>query len=475
MRIIMEEFLQYVAVFFIIYLVGYATYLFLSVALGAYRLYERDKRSKIRNELKHDYYFPVSVLVPAYNEEVTIVDSVSALLNLDYRLYEIIVIDDGSSDNTANLLIEHFHMRQVDRPIHRRVNCRNHKKIYEASINGISLTLISKENGGKGDALNMGINASKYPYFLCTDADSMLQSNSLERIVRPVLEDDSVVAVGGLVRISQCVTMHKGKVIKYRLPWNPLTCMQVMEYDRSFLASRILMDHFNGNLIVSGAFGLFRKDMVVAVGGYGTDTLGEDIDLIVKLHVFCRNNHIKYSIRYEPNAICWSQAPSSIKDLVQQRRRWHLGLFQSMVEYRQIFAKFRFGLVSFISYLYYLLYELLSPLIEVFGILVTVLAGCFGLLNIPFMISFFLLYAVYGSALTLTAFFQRIYTQGLKIHFVDALKAICMCFLEAVFFRYILAFVRVTAFIGYHRRKSQWGDIVRVQYNKIEDENGISQ
>lgn len=465
---IVDTFMRGVGVFFIIYLILYATYLLFSVAVGAWKLYQRDQMQRIRNELKHDYYVPVSVLVPAYNEEVTIVDSIKSLLQLDYRLYEIIVVDDGSKDDTSKVLIEAYQLKKVNRPIHRKIACKPHHDIYEAKVGNIRLTLICKENGGKGDALNMGINASRYPYFVCLDADSMLQRDSLERIVQPVLEDDDIVAVGGLIRVAQCVEMEDGQVKGYHLPLSPITCMQVVEYDRSFLASRILMDQFNGNLIISGAFGLFKKDVVVAAGGYDTDTLGEDMELVVKLHVFCRNNQRKYSIRYEPNAVCWSQAPASLRDLMKQRRRWYLGLFQSMTKYHQIFANLQFGLVSFISYLYYLLFELLSPVVEVFGLLTMVLALSFGLLNVPFMIKFFLLYSVYGAILTMTAFFQRIYTQGLKISVSDTFKAILMCLLEGIFFRYIISFVRVTAFIGYKRKKKEWGSIKRTKYNEAQ-------
>ncbi len=452
-----------VGTFFLLYLILYATYLFLSVLVGAWRLYQHDRMAQIRNELRHDYYVPISVLVPAYNEEVTIVDSVRSLMELNYRLYEIIVIDDGSKDETAARLIEAFSMRRVERPVHLRLKCRPLKAVYEAPGTKVKLTLVHKENGGKGDSLNMGINVSRYPYFLCMDADSLLQKDSLEKIAQPVLEDDCVVAVGGLIRVAQCVEMENGEVVGYHLPANPVTCMQVMEYDRSFLASRILMDQFNGNLIISGAFGLFKKETVVAAGGYDAGTLGEDMELVVKLHVYCRNNQQKYAIRYEPNAVCWSQAPTSLKDLMKQRRRWHLGLFQSMVLHRQIFANPRFGLVSWISYMYYLLFELLSPAIEVFGILTMVLAACFGFLNVPFMLRYFLFYAAYGAAMTMTAFFQRIYTQNLRITLLDAARALAMCFMESLFFRYVLSFVRVTSFIGYKRKKNQWGAIKRVK------------
>ena len=156
---------------------------------------------KIKNELKHDYYFPVSILVPAFNEEVTILDSVQSLLDLEYQLYEIIVVDDGSSDNTSRALIDRFHMREVDRPIRRAIPCQPQEAVYEAESTRVKLTLIRKKNGGKGDALNMGINASQFPFFLCIDADSMLQKDSLERIVQPAMEDDAAVAVGGLIRV----------------------------------------------------------------------------------------------------------------------------------------------------------------------------------------------------------------------------------------------------------------------------------
>ncbi|HJA68196.1 MAG TPA: glycosyltransferase family 2 protein [Candidatus Mediterraneibacter cottocaccae] len=283
-----EYILKFVNVFFLFYLMIYATYLLLSVSVGAWDLYYANKMRRIKNEIRHDFYFPVSILVPAYNEEVTIVDSIESLLKLNYRLYEIIIVDDGSSDDTVKVLVEHFKMRMEHRPIRKRLMCEQEKAVYKAEGLRVPVTLISKHNGGKGDALNMGINASAYPYFLCIDADSMLQTDSLEKIVQPVMEEDNVVAVGGLVRAAQSLKIKDGKRVGYRMPWNLVTSMQIMEYDRSFLAARILMDRFNGNMIISGAFGLFKKDVVIAAGGYDRETLGEDMELVVRLHVFFR-------------------------------------------------------------------------------------------------------------------------------------------------------------------------------------------
>lgn len=179
----------------------------------------------------------------------------------------------------------------------------------------------------KGMALNMGINAANYDYFLCLDADSMLQVDSLSQISKSIQVDPTVIAVGGLVQVAQGVKIEQGKVASYRLPWRIIPCAQALEYDSSFLGARIFLDYLRANLIISGAFGLFKKDLVKAVGGYDTQTLGEDMELVMKLHFFCRNNNIPYRICYETDAVCWSQAPTNLGDLRKQRRRWYLGLY----------------------------------------------------------------------------------------------------------------------------------------------------
>lgn len=458
-----ETLIKYINIFFIIYLIGYSTYLFFSVIVGGIYLEKKYIMNRIYNELKHEYYFPISIIVPAYNEEVTIKDSIESLINLDYKLYEIIIVNDGSKDNTVQVLIEKFNLKQIKKPIHLRLKCKPIKNIYEGKINNknISIVLIDKENGGKGDALNMGICTSKYPYFLALDADSILQKDTLEKIIQPVLENDKVIAVGGLVRALQCIEIKEGKIIKYSLPKKIIVAMQVMEYERSFLASRIMNDYFNGNLIISGAVGLFKKDIVISVGGYDTSTLGEDMEMVVKLHTFCRNNNIPYYIKYEPNAICWSQAPNSLKDLFTQRRRWHLGLFQSLLKYKRIFLNINFGLVGFLSYLYYLIYEFLSPFIELIGLIMVFIAIKYGEINIKYMIYFYILYVIFGAILTLTAFFQRIYNQNIILNKGDIVRAVFICIVEALFFHFILSFIRITSFKGYKKRKLNWGSIKR--------------
>ena len=460
-----KVFLNGVGVFFILYMIGYSTFLFLAVVVGSSTLYRTRQQMTLKNALLKNYYVPVSIIVPAYNEEVTVVETVKSLLELDYHVYEIIVVNDGSKDTTAEKLIEAFDMHRIRRPIRRQIECQPEEAIYETMSQKVPLTLISKKNGGKADSLNMGINASVYPYFICMDADSVLQKDSLKEIVKPVLENDHVVAVGGAVRPANGVILERGEVKEYHLPNNILACMQVLEYDRSFLAARILFDKFNGSLIISGAFGLFKKDMVIACGGYDHTTMGEDMELVVKLHEFCVANARPYLIRYATNAICWSQAPERLQDLCKQRRRWHIGLFQSMNRHRALFMNTKYGATSLISYLYFMLYELLSPYIEIFGVFTVLLAYWADLINVPFMVMFYLIYAVFSAILSLTAFFSRIHTIGLSLSFSDAVKAVLLCVFEISCLRFILAFVRATAFRGYRKKKMQWG---RIERKKIE-------
>jgi len=451
----------HISIFYITYLIIFAAFSFFAILLGAFRLYADDRIFMLKNKITYDD-LPVSLLVPAYNESITIVRCINSLLNLDYLEYEIIVIDDGSTDDTAQKVIDSFDMKPVNRPINHELKCQPLEAVYENIVNGVSVTLIRKLNGGKGDTLNMGINACRYPYFVCMDADSKLKQDSLKEIVVPLFEDDSVVAVGGMIMISQCVRSNDDGSSTYRLPSNLLVSVQSVEYNRSFLASRILMDTFNGNLIISGAFGLFKTSTVVAAGGYSSENIGEDMELVLKLHSFCRNNDIDYQIRYQPSAICMTQAPTRFRDLRTQRRRWHVGLFQSMFTHRRIMFNLKFGLVSFFSYLYYLAYELVAPILEVLGIVFVLLAAYLDILNIEYMILFFILYTIYGAIISLSAFTQQMYIQKFKISFWNMLKTLFLCILEFGFFRYVLVIVRLMAFLRYGKLKNDWTKIKRV-------------
>lgn len=450
-----KSILFYCEIFFVLYLIGYSTFLFASVVVGSNQLFEDIKKKQLQNEIHHDYYVPISIIVPAYNEEVTITETIHSLLRLDYRLYEIIVVNDGSKDETGKLVAETFGLKQVMRPIRRQLKCKDALSIYEGRAGkNIAITLINKENGGKADSINMGINASKFPYFVCMDADSILQEDSLTKIAVPVLENQNVIAVGSVIRISNGCVFENGKLVEAHLPKRLTPAFQVLEYERSFLASRILLDKFNANLIISGAFGLFQKEAVIHVGGYQVGSVGEDMELIMKLHAYYRANHLPYLIKYAYEAVCWTQAPERFRDLLKQRKRWHIGLFQSMTRHRML---------GKLSYIYYLLYELLSPIIELLGLAITGLACLFGLLNIRYMIALFGVYALFGALLTVISFLARNFVGNVRVSPWDVVKAFLLCIPENVLIRFIMAWTRIFSMLFYRGNKTKWGSIKRYQ------------
>ncbi|WP_242942129.1 glycosyltransferase family 2 protein [Provencibacterium massiliense] len=467
----LEALTQGVNSFFLLYMLAYSSVLFLSVIVGVAQIARRSELIEMRNSFRHEYYVPITIIVPAHNEELTVVDTVLSLLSQNYRLYEIIVVDDGSTDGTAQRLIEHFQMECVQRPIRRRVPCKEVVSVFETQGQKVPLTLIQKQNGGKADALNMGINASKYPYFIAMDADSVLD-DALEAIAKYVLEDDRTVAVGGLVRIANGAVLKNGKLVSYRLPKNLWAMLQVMEYDRSFLASRMFFDLFNGNLIISGAFGLFKKETVIQAGGYDTNTMGEDMELVIRLHEYCRASRLPYSIKYASDAVCWSQAPSTLGDLRKQRRRWHIGMFQSIAKHRSLILNPKFGPVGTFSFLYYILFELLSPLIQVVGLAFVGVAYYLGMVNVPFMLAYYLWSLLFGAVLSIAAFFTRVFTFRTKLPKGDYLKAVLVCILENFGYRQLIALFSLSGIIGYRKYSKNWGRIQRTRFGG--DEKGAS-
>ena len=450
--------LYYTEIVFVLYLIGYSTFLFASVIAGGNELFENIKRKTLHNIIKHDYYVPISIVVPAYNEEVTILETIKSLEKLDYKIYEIVVVNDGSKDDTLKVVLDNYDLKKVDRPVRKLIACENIINIYEGfGLNNTPIVLVDKENGGKADAINTGINVSKYPYFVCMDADSILEKDSLSKLAVPVLEDKDTIAVGSVIRICNDSEFKDGELVEQRMPKKIVSALQVLEYERSFLASKILLDKWNANMIISGAFGLFKKDAVIAVGGYKKNSMGEDMELIVKLHSYFKSNKIPYKIKYAYEAVCWTQAPERFFDLLKQRKRWYIGLFQSLMGHT--------GLITNPSYIYFLLYELLSPFIEVFGLFVTLLAYVFELLNLKFMLIFYLTYALFCSLLTVISYITRNYLGEKSVRKRDVLKAILLCIPENIIFRFVMAWERMISLLFYRGNKTNWGKIKRYKIN----------
>ena len=272
---------------------------------------------------------PVSILVPAYNEEATIAASVRSMLQLTYSEYEVLVVNDGSKDNTLDVLKREFGLLPFPEAYRRRIPTKDIRQIYR-SMRFPNLRVIDKDNGGKADSLNAGINASRYPLVCGVDADSILQRDSLEKVTEPFLRDPTVVATGGTIRVANGCEVTGGFLTKVGLPRNVWALFQVVEYLRAFLFGRLGWSSVNGMLIISGAFGVFRKDTVIMAGGYRPDTIGEDMELIVRMHRLLRAKRQPYRVEFVPDPVCWTEAPEDYRTLKNQRIRWQRGLAESL-------------------------------------------------------------------------------------------------------------------------------------------------
>ncbi|GMV39844.1 MAG: glycosyl transferase family 2 [Myxococcales bacterium] len=344
---------------------------------------------------------PISIVAPAHNEEANIVDSVRSLLNLKYSEFEVIVVNDGSTDSTLAELTRAFQLELVQTVYQRQLETQDVRGIYRSAAIP-RLTVVDKEQGGKSDALNAGINLARYPLFCSIDADTIINRDALLKVVVPFMEDPRrTIAAGGTVRTANGCQVDDGVVTKIGLGNRLLPLFQTIEYLRAFLFGRIGWNLLGGNLIISGAFGLFRKDSVVAIGGYDTDTVGEDMELVIRLHRYHRKRKIPYRIVFVPDPICFTEVPESLGALSRQRDRWQRGLMESLATHRGLTLNPRYGVVGLLAFPFYILFEMLGPLIELFGYTMVIISFAGGIVDLPFLFMFFLVALLYGVFLSI--------------------------------------------------------------------------
>lgn len=402
---------------------------------------------------------PVSIIAPAFNEQNSIVQSVSNLLSLDYPVYEVIVVNDGSTDETLSRLIEHFKLKQSSLVFRKSLETKPIRAIY-TNPEYPRLIVIDKENGKKADALNAGLNISRYPLFCAVDSDSVLDRDALQKVVRPFLEDpEKTVAAGGIIRLSNGCVIEKGQLKRLSIPRNILVRFQIIEYLRAFLGGRVGLSRLNSLLIVSGAFGLFRKDIVMAIGGYRKNTVGEDMDLVVRMRQYLHENKKPFAVRFLPDPICWTEAPSNLRSLGSQRNRWHRGLIETLAASRKMLLNPRYGVTGLLALPFYFIFELAGPLVELFGYLFFILASIFRVINYTYAALFFALAVVVGAMISLGSILLEEFTQRRYPRAKDILALLPYCFLENIIYRQYLSYVRVKAFIDYLKGKKEWGKI----------------
>lgn len=358
--------------------------------MSAWALSERPPISNVGQLWRRtsDVAPPIAVLVPAYNEERTIVANLNALLALTYPDFEIIVINDGSKDDTLSILKQNFGLVPASRPYEEVAPHRPIKAIY-ASPHHPRLLVLDKENGGKADAMNAGINLARAPIFCAIDADSILEPDALLRAVQPFVADPlKVVAVGGTIRILNGCRIEEGKIAAIGLPRNLLALFQTIEYLRAFLMARVSLSRVDSLTIISGAFGLFRRQIALQVGGYSTDTVGEDLELVIKIHREMRRTKRAYRVEFIPEPVCWTEAPVTMRSLAAQRRRWQRGSLETFFKHRDMLLNPTYGRVGVLGLGQMMVVDVAGPVLETLGYVLIPLFCALGLLDIRFLLAF---------------------------------------------------------------------------------------
>jgi len=350
------------------------------------------------------YAPPVTILAPAYNEGNTIVENIRSLLSIHYSDFEVIVINDGSKDDSLEKIIAQYQLEKVDYMVNYIIPTKPVRGIYKSTNKAYSkLLVIDKENGGKADSLNAGINISNKKYFAGIDVDCILEEDALLKMVKPILEDSEnrVIATGGVIRIANSCKVKDGKMVEINLPKNLIARFQVLEYTRAFLMGRMAWSRLNGLLLISGAFGVFDREIVVKSGGYDHNTVGEDMELIVRMRRYMIENELKYRIVYIPDPLCWTEVPDNLKVLSRQRDRWTRGTMETLFNHMTLFFNPKYGNLGMLGHPYWFFFEWLAPIIETIGVFYFILVFAMGNPDWPFfflLLGFTYLFAVTYSA-----------------------------------------------------------------------------
>jgi len=404
------------------------------------------------------YVRPVSLIAPAYNEEASIVDSVASLLQLRYPLYEVIVVNDGSKDETLKAVVEAYDMVPSRLLYRHQIPCNPIKAIY-VSPKYPQLIVVDKVNGKKADAINAGINVSRYPLFCAMDADSLLEKDALLKSMRPFFEDPTTLCVGGSLRVVNGCTVVRGDVTEVRAPSNYLACCQALEYLRSFLYGRVGWDELDATLIISGAFGVFNKQAVIAAGGFDVNSVGEDMELVVRLRRWGYQHMERHRVRFVAETVCWTQVPEDLTIFKRQRARWMRGLMQTLWKHKGMVFNPRYRTVGLVAMPFFVLFEMLGPVVETVGYIVFILCWAFGLLNWEFAFWFLMVSVFLGTVLSIGSVLLMELTERRYGKLRDVLKLLGFCVLDNFGYRQVHSFFRMLGLFEYLKGKKGWGEM----------------
>lgn len=445
--------------YFVFINAGYLTLIFASFFhIRKYK--DVDKIFKMTGVYSTNLYKPVSIIAPAYNEESSIINSVNSLLNIKYSNFEVVVVNDGSKDSTLDKLIEYFKLKKdpVQRP---RYLKHNPIKAIYTSQRYPRLVVVDKVNGRKADALNAGINVARNELICTVDADSMLEPDVIVKMLRVFIEDKTTIAVGGVVRVANGCRFRHRIVEEVGLPKTFLGKIQAVEYLRAFLFGRVGWDYFNSLLIISGAFGVFDREAVIRVGGYLHDTVGEDMELVMRLHKYHMDQNIPYRIRFISEPVCWTEVPEDWSTLSKQRNRWHRGLADTLNRYRSMIFRPRYGRIGMVAMPFFVIAELLSPIVELSGYIIVGISWWLGAINGYFALLFITMAIMLGIVLSISSVLLEVMTTRKYARISDVLVLALFAFFENIGFRQLHAWWRLKGLIDFFKGNKEWGEMKR--------------
>lgn len=472
-----HEFLSYLVriydIFVAAFSLGYILfYIFLAI-LSYWAIIKHLKEQKYLEEevlLRSNHIWGVSVVAPAFNEGVNIVYNVKSLLSLTYPKFEIIIVNDGSTDDTLEKLITEFDLVKIDFYYQEKIVTQPVKGHYKSKNPVYSkLLVVDKVNGkSKADASNAGINTSQYPLFLCTDVDCILKSNTILKLAKPFMENETrVIASGAGIRISNSCEIKEGFLFKVHFPTEWYPCFQELEYVRSFLFGRMAWSQINGLLLVSGGLGMFDKDIVIKAGGYWHQSLGEDMELITRMRKYMYDTNKKFLIKYIPESLCWTEVPSTRQVFLRQRIRWARGLVQTLYLHRKMFLNPKYGRTAFLVLPFFFIFEFLVPIIELLGILTLIFSFIFGITDFQYLLIITtIIYLFYLSITIISILIDEVLYKSYA-NYKELLMLIGMAIIEPLVYHPINVYASLKGYWYFFSQKEQkWGVMVRKGYEK---------
>jgi hypothetical protein len=460
------SFLEFI--FFTFAFLAIASYVILAIISG-FETVDYMKKNRFVNykEIMNSSISPsISIIAPAYNETLNIVENVRSLLSCHYVNYDVIIVNDGSKDDSLEKLIQAYELVKINYDVNNQIPTKPLRNGIFKSTNPAfeKLIVVDKENGGKADALNMGLNLSTNKYVACIDVDCLLLEDALQKLVKPFLEstDKKVIAAGGVIRIANSCTIKDGKLIEVNFPKNAIVRGQILEYLRAFLLGRMAWSRLNGLLVISGAFGLFDKKIALEVGGYDTKTVGEDMEIIVRMRRYMEEKKVKYKVAYIPDPLCWTEAPDSYKIFISQRNRWTRGTIETLKKHKKIGFNPDYNSLGTVSYPYWLIFERLAPLIEVAGLFYFIFLVINNSVKWDYAIAFMVmayLFTVFFSIVTIVIE-EHTYHQYTKKGI--GLQLLKTAFLEPLINHPFILYAAIKGNIDYYfNKKIKWGEMTR--------------